>query len=195
MARQRINAPRIPDGPRAQRSIDALRQALLLLIESKPIGEITIRNITDTAGLSYPTFFRRFARKEELLEDLAASEVRKALMLAVTAVENGGLNSGAALCEYIHEHRILWRTLLTGGAASVMRDEFMRVSRESWGARPRINLWIPDDLALNFVSGGIFEILTWWMRQPDDYPVSRVIKLFDALIVDTAYLPRNITLD
>lgn len=195
MARQRVHAPRKPKGPRAQRSIEALHSALLELIDIKSIDEISIRNITDAAGVSYPTFFRRFARKEELIEDIAASEVRKVLSLGETALGGREAYSGAALCEYVYEHRRLWRTLLTGGASSVMRQEFMRIAREIRDSRPRANPWIPSDLALTFVTGGIIEILTWWMLQPDDYPVANVIKLFDALIVENVSRARDIRLD
>lgn len=195
MARQRVHAPRRPDGRRAQRSIDALRAAFLELIEMKSIDEITIRNITDTAGVSYPTFFRRFARKEELLEDIAASEARTVLSLGREALENGGTGSGAPLCNYVRDHRRLWRTLLTGGASTVMRSEFMRVAREIAESRPPNNPWLPADLAVTFVTGAIIELLTWWMVQPDDYPVSNVIKLFDALIIDNTSRPRIVQLD
>lgn len=195
MARPRVNAPRQPDDPRAQRSIDALRAALLQLIEVKPIEEITIRNITDAAGVSYPTFFRRFARKEELLEDIAAREVRAVLSLGRAALENGGSGSGEPLCTYVQAHRRLWRTLLTGGASGVMRSEFMRVAKEIGASRPPSNPWLPSDLAPGFVTGGIIELLTWWMHQPDDYPVANVIKLFDALIVHNVSRPRDIRLD
>lgn len=195
MARQRVNAPRRPDGLRAQRSIEALRAALLKLIEVKSIDEITIRNITDTAGLSYPTFFRRFARKEELLEDVAAAEVREVLSLGRTALQDGGSGSGELLCNYVYAHRRLWRTLLTGGASGVMRVEFMRIAKEIADSRAPSNPWLPADLAVGFVTGGIVEVLTWWMNQPDDYPLGNVIKLFDALIVDNTSRPRDIRLD
>lgn len=52
---------------------------MLTLIETMPLDEISIKNITETAGVSYPTFFRRFARKEELLEDIAAAEANEVL--------------------------------------------------------------------------------------------------------------------
>ena len=168
---------------------------MLELIETKPLDEITIRNITDAAGVSYPTFFRRFVRKEELLEAIAASEVREVLSRSRSALENGGAGSGAELCAYVEAHRRLWRTLLTGGAASAMREEFMRVAKDIGDSRSPNNPWLPADLALGFVTGGIIEILTWWMRQPDEYPTANVVKLFDALIVDTASRPRNIALD
>jgi AcrR family transcriptional regulator len=194
MARQRINAPTQPAGARAQRSLEAMRAALLELIETKTIDEITIRNITNTAGVSYPTFFRRFVRKEELLADVAAAEVREVLSRSGSALDDPSASSGTELCAYVEAHRRLWKTLLTGGAAAVMREEFLRIASEIAESRPPINPWLPKDLAVRFVTGGILEILTWWMQQPDSYPTANVVKLFDALIVDNTSRPREITL-
>ena len=194
MARKRTTTPRIPDDARAQRSIDALRAAFLQLIEQKPLDQISIKEITDAAGLSYPTFFRRFASKEELLAHIATEEVQRLLSLGQAAMERKSPKSAEAMCEYVQAHRRLWRTLLTGGAASAMREEFMRISRDIAASRPRSNPWLPIELAVPFVASGTFEIFAWWMRQPDDYPVENVITLFDALIIDSAGKPRNITL-
>lgn len=196
MARQRINVPTKPDDARAERSIDALRSALLELIQNKSFHQISIKNITDAAGVSYPTFFRRFSSKEALLEDIATAEVRTLLSLSETAIDKrNSQESGETLCRYVQEHRKLWTALLTGGAALTMRQEFMRIAQEIGYERPRNNPWLPVDLAVPFVTSGIFEIIAWWMRQPEDYPLANVIKLFDALIIDTARRRRNITLE
>lgn len=195
MARKRTTIPSQPNDVRVQRSVDALRAALLELLECKPFDQILIREITDAAGLSYPTFFRRFVHKEELLEDIAAEEVRKLLGLGHTALEQQlSAGSAEAMCRYVHEQRRLWKTLLTGGAANAMGEEFKRIAGEFSSVRPRANPWIPIDLALPFVTSGVFEILAWWMRQPDDYPVENVISLFDALIIEPAGRSRKITL-
>lgn len=195
MSRPRTTIPTRPADARAQRSIEAMGAALLELIDRKPIDEVTIKEITDTAELSYPTFFRRFESKEELLEYIAMEEVRRLLGLGQSAFEGGRpKRSGKALCDYVQAHRKMWKTLLTGGAAAAMRREFMRVAEEIAASGPRANPWIPIDLAVPFVTSAIFELLAWWMRQPDDYPVDNVIKLFDALIVDAVARPRDIHL-
>ncbi len=195
MARPRTTTPRIPDDARAQRSLDALRSAFLELIASRPLSEISIKEICDQAGLSYPTFYRRFAGKEELLARIATDEVRLLLQLGLAAAKRGeGGSSAKAMCEYIEAHRSLWRTLLTGGAADAMRQEFMLLSREVAETQPRSNPWLPVDLAVPFVSSGIFEILAWWMKQPDSYPTSNVIKLIDALVIDNTARRRSIEL-
>lgn len=196
VARQRTTVPTQPDDARVERSVDALRAALLELIEHKSFDQISIRNITEAAGLSYPTFFRRFAKKEELLADIAADEVRKLLSLSETAIDKRNTQeSGAMLCQYVQEHRRLWAVLITGGAATAMRQEFMRIAQEIAETRPRQNPWLPIELAVPFVTSGIFEIIAWWMRQPEDYPTANVVKIFDALIIDTTRRRRNIVLD
>jgi AcrR family transcriptional regulator len=196
LARSRTNTPIQPDDPRAQRSIAALREALLELLQTRRFDQIEIKHITDGAGVSYRTFFRRFANKEELLEEIAAGEAGNLLMLGEAAMAGPDPESSVSrMCEYVENHRKLWTVLLTGGAASAMREEFMRIAREHSGARPRINPWLPLDLAVTFVANGIFDIFAWWMIQPEDYPISNVVKLFKALIVDTTAQPRDITLD
>ena len=80
IANQRMSRP---NDARALRSQEALRNALLELVEDRPFDQVSIRDITNVAGVSYPVFFRRYASKEQLLEDIATEEVRR--MLALTS--------------------------------------------------------------------------------------------------------------
>ena len=195
MARPRTNLATQPVDARVQRSIDAMRSAFLGLLEHKAFDQILIKDITEAAGVSYPTFFRRFSSKEELLEQIAMEEVRHLLSLGEAAISQRKIeNSAANMCEYVSSRRRLWSILLNGGASAAMREEFMRIAIGNSNARPRRNPWIPLELAVPFVTSGIFEIFAWWMRQPEDYPVSNVIKLFDALIVDSTGRRRDISL-
>jgi AcrR family transcriptional regulator len=195
MARVRTTAPHQPEDARTRRSIDALQSALLRLLDERPFAEISIKEITDAASLSYPTFFRRFASKDSLLEAVATAEVRKLLLLGSTSRSQVGEDEGVAnMCGYISDRRTLWRTLLTGGAASAMRKEFMRVAKDISASGPRVNPWIPIDLAISFTANGIFDIFAWWLHQPDDYPTQNIVALFNALIVDNVARPRTVRL-
>jgi hypothetical protein len=81
---------------------------------------------------------------------------------------------------------------LNGGAAHSMREEFRRFANETAHSRPQANPWLPIELAVPFVTSGIFEILAWWLRQPPDYPVEKVVRLMNALIVEVTARPRDI---
>ena len=163
-----------------------MRAAFLRLIERKPLEEISIREITECAGVSYPTFLRRYASKAELLEEIATEEVRILLSLGDPAFRAAPQGNATELCCHVHTHRKLWTVLLNGGAAHAMREEFKRIAEEMAYTRPPANAWFPVELAVPFVTSGIFEILAWWLRQPEGYPIEHVVTLFNALIVDVA---------
>jgi len=195
LARKRTTVPTKPNDARARRSVEAMRAAFLELIEIKPLDDILLRDITDAAGLSYATFFRRFASKEDLLIDIARGEVRNLMELSRQAILNKTSEGGKGMCEYVQNRRNLWKGLLTGGATSAMREEFIRAAQHMVDVRGRVNPAIPLDLAAGFTASGIFEIFAWWMRQPDDYPVGNVNKMFDALIVNAIGRPLDLALD
>lgn len=118
--------------PRLARTREALRDALLGLLEQKPFEQITIRELAANANVSYVTFFRHHPTKESLLHDIASEQVRCLSDLMLPAIDARDTRAASiALCVYVNERRKLWSTLLTGGAAAVLREEFF-VTRSKW---------------------------------------------------------------
>ena len=54
--------------PAALRSRTARARALVLLLRERPLKDITIEDITSSAGLSRQTFYTNFSQKEDILE-------------------------------------------------------------------------------------------------------------------------------
>lgn len=182
-----------PDDARALRSRDALRAALLKLVEETAFEQITIRMITQEAGVSYPVFFRRYSTKEELLEDIAIEEVGALFFRTHPMFDASQRKHGVAeLCAFVNSRRALWKSLLTSGAAPAMRSQFARIAAELGENSPRANPWLPVSLASAFVAAGLFEILAWWLSQPDDYPVSGIVTFIEQLIVQPLALPHPV---
>ncbi|MGH8629312.1 MAG: TetR/AcrR family transcriptional regulator, partial [Burkholderiales bacterium] len=103
---------------RAVRTREALRAALLELLETTPLEQITIRDIAARAGIGYATFFRHHPTKESLLDDVAAEQIGRLVELSVPLLDFRDTRAASrALCSYVDEHRALWSRLLTGGAA------------------------------------------------------------------------------
>lgn len=184
-----------PDDARALRSREALRHALLTLVGRKPLDQITIRDITAEAGVSYPVFFRRYVSKEALLEDIATTEVRTLLSLTAPVFDAESTEASlATLCSYVNEHRALWTGLLTGGAAAAMQQEFRRIALQLKDAREAINPWLAPELAASVVASSLFEILSWWLQQDADYPAENVAKIIEVLVVRSTALPVDVNL-
>lgn len=185
-----------PHDPRALKSREALRDALLSLLETHPFEKLSIKDITGAAGVSYPVFFRQFASKENLLADIAAKEVHGLLAMGQPMLnETRPRNDLLDMCHYVQRRRALWKTLLTAGSATVMRSEFARISAEIGNTQPRANPWLPVELASSFVAAGIFEILAWWLNQAEDYPVKNVVKILNTLVARPLTEPQDVRMD
>lgn len=182
---------------RAKRTAKALQAALLTLLEEKPLDQITVREITATAGINYATFFRHHSGKEALLDYLAADEMQK--LVALTLPTFDALNMQTAVEElfgYIDSNRTLWKALLTGGAASRMREEMLRLSRLTAAERVKEDTWIPLDLAVNCAVSVVFELLVWWIDQsPEDYPIPKAAAILAMLFGMHGLAPNNFGLE
>jgi AcrR family transcriptional regulator len=163
---------------------EALRQALLALLAHKPFEQITIREITAAAGVGYTTFFRHHPGKEELLNDIAADEIKHLIELALPVFTTTDTKAAAlTFCKNVAEHRVLWATLLTGGAARVLREEFMRLSGEiatTWNAGSD---WLPTDAGIILSTSGTIELLTWWLKQKKPISVEKLAIIYERVVV------------
>lgn len=169
------------------RSREALRRGLLDLISEGPFEQISIRQITKAAGVSYPTFFSNFASKEALFADIATDEIRVLTALMIRNLEaNDSSLSAKAVCDHVEKRRQIWTSLLTYGAASVMREEFLREAREFVSAHGLINPGIPGELTAAVAFSGMFEVLAWWLQQPADIPRKLVAKYLELLVLGPA---------
>jgi len=170
--------------PRAVRTREALRAALLELLEQKPLDQITIRDIAATAGIGYVTFFRHHPTKEALLHEIAAEQVKRLIELMMPSMVASETRTAAlALCNYVHEHRKLWSTLLTGGAASVLREEFLRLAWEASTTTANPKNWLPPDLAVTLNVSSTIELLTWWLRQKRPISIERLAEIHERIVM------------
>ena len=168
----------------------ALCDGLLKLLKSRSFDDISIREVAAAANVGYNTFFRHYPDKEAILHDIASAEIRQLVSLSMPVLDaKDTLAACLALCNHVAENRKLWKTLLTGGAAGALREEFVRVAREVCESRPRGKDWVPLDIAIILVTSGIFEVLAWWLGQKDPLPVERVAQLCQELVVSPVIEP------
>ncbi len=170
--------------PRAIRSREALRSALLQLLEEKALEQITVRDIVAKAGIGYTTFFRHHPTKESLLEDVAAEQIRTLFQMSIPVMDAQDVRSGAiAMLSYVEEHRSMWSTLLTGGAAAFIREEFLRQARSVADVRGQSDNLMPPDLGTILIVGSALELIVWWLRQEDPVSIERIADILDCAIV------------
>lgn len=169
---------------RVLRTRDALRGALLDLLQSRPFEQITIRELAASAGIGYTTFFRHYPTKEDLLEEIAASEIRQLVDLQIAAFDAGdSLASSLAMFQYVADHGSLWSALLTGGAAATLREEFTRIAKEVAEHQPHTTSWLPADAGILLVASGTMELLGWWLSQARPLPVEDMAVIYERAVL------------
>ncbi|MFT4057347.1 MAG: helix-turn-helix domain-containing protein [Novosphingobium sp.] len=162
-----------PTDARQVRSRQALTSALLALLEHKPFDQLTIREISARAGTGYATFFRHYPTKEALLADVAAHEIEDLLGRTIPILyAANSYESTLEVCRHVHEHAMLWSALLTGGAAGIVREEFIRQALGLAEASHSRHSWLPSDLGTIHGTGATIDILAWWLAQGGEAPAS-----------------------
>lgn len=171
----------------------AIRKAFLQLLDQKSLEQITVREIASAASIGYTTFFRHHPSKEELLNEIAASEIKHLIELALPVL-GGPIDTRKAaltMCGYVAEHRALWRTLLTGGAANVLREEFIRLSIQISASWESADEWLPAEVGIILVTSGTIELLAWWLKQEKEIPVEKIATIFDRTVVSPVIRPQG----
>lgn len=193
--RNKIYSPHLSTArdARAVRTREALRAAMLELLETKPFEQISIRDIVAAAGIGYTTFFRHHPTKEALLDDLAAEEIRRLVGLTLPVMDTKSeMAASEAVCAYVDERRALWTTLLTGGAGGALREEFLRIASEIAAVRAQPGDWPPAEVATRLLVGGTIELLAWWLRQTDPLPGTEIAKIHHDIVIQPILRGRSI---
>lgn len=174
---------------RAVRTRQALREALLDLLQTTPLEQISIRDIAAAADIGYTTFFRHHPTKDALLREVASEQIRRLVNMALPMLDMSDPRpASAALCRYVDDHRKLWSTLLTGGAAGALREEFLRVATEiasDW----QTHRGRPTEIAIILVVSSTIELLAWWLRQKKPMAAERIAEIHERLIITPAISP------
>lgn len=173
-----------PSDARQIRSRKALSSALLELIEEKSFDQLTIREITARAGTGYATFFRHYPTKESLLGDVASEEIAGLLAMTTPILyDTDSAQTTRVLCRYVADHRSLWTALLTGGAAGIVRDEFIRQAQVLASDNGDLVDWLPADLGVVYGTGATFDLLAWWLSQDEDFSPEKIADILNRLII------------
>ena len=169
---------------RVVKTRQALCAGLLELLKTKPFEKISVREIVAAAGVGYNTFFRHYANKEAILEDVAAEEINHLVSHSVLVLDAmDTLSACRTLCSYIAENEALWKTLLTGGAAGALRDEFVRISRDVAKSRFHGKEWLPLDVAVILMTSGTFELLAWWLAEEEPISVDELALIHQRVVM------------
>jgi AcrR family transcriptional regulator len=112
------------ENPMSVRSKDSIEEALLSLMQEQPYKSITIRSLTERAGLSRQTFYLNFADKEAIL----TRHMSKMLEEIMLRVHTDHVDTIEKLTDFyttiVEENAPFFRLIVDNGLANLVKDVF-----------------------------------------------------------------------
>jgi AcrR family transcriptional regulator len=165
---------------RVQRTRDALRIALIALLEEHGWDDINIQDLCERANVGRSTFYLHFQNKEELLvggfDDLRAW-VR--IQAAQRKTETDAMPFVRGLIEHVYEQRNLFRSIIGKRSGHVVQKRFRemvcRLVEEE--IVPPHASW-KQKAGARYISGALVELLAWWVDSGKEHTADDIEELF-----------------
>lgn len=186
--------------PRVERTQEALRGALMALIEEKGFDAISVQDITERARINRATFYLHYRDKRDLL--LRTSEaVFDRLAAEAGPIDRGNLSLQkppqqlVMLFQHLAKHRDFYRVVLgrSGVPALVarMRDYLVAVTQVRIASLHTLYpaaVPIVDDMFISeYVAGALLGIIIWWLDSAMTYSPEYMADRFGWLSVAGTY--------
>ena len=179
---------RRPD-QRTRRTHERLGMALLLLMQEKPMDEITVQEVLDRASVGRSTFYLHFRDKNDLL--LCQLEMFLATMsnmLSVREEKSQRVVPVEEMFAHIGTQNKLLRALADCGRLNdfyeLAQGYFARGIERRLRESNRLSKLPPSELAVHAVAsaGSLLSLLRWWLDRGAKEPPRDLDKLFHRIV-------------
>ena len=172
-----------PADQRVQRTRKQLKESFITLVNERGFDDVTIRDVTNHAGVGYRTFFRHYKDTKELLEDALrefAAEVKQVL-LPPDSLEMTERNV-ITMFEFIEKNVDLFRALYR----SPNFEDYLAPLTE-FGRRVGRVVFVPSYIPHSIVEahflGSMMNLQRWWVEQGMPIPAQEMGRYAHDLIV------------
>ena len=172
---------------RINQTLRALTSALIGLTLEKGYDALTVRDISDRAGIGYATFFRHFSDKDALLEDVLEGTLSEFLEL-IQPVMNNPERTVTLVFEHVEQTPDPVRVLLRTRNVSPLLPRIFAFSSQTMleTLKPNPKSLIPPEIAAHHMIVSILELIEWWLEHEMPYPPEHMGKIVNALIMQPA---------
>lgn len=148
-----------PQDPRALRTRQALREALVSLIIERGWEAVEIRDVCQRAGVGRSTFYTHFADREELL--LAGYDELRRMLRRASAAEGRRrvLAFTLPLLQHAEENKRMFRALVGRRSSELAKAGLLKLILDL----TREDLAALGDATAHYVAGAFFQLLVWWV--------------------------------
>lgn len=180
--------PRKPDA-RAQRTRNQLGNALIALIQEKPVNDVTVQDVLGRAKVGRSTFYLHYRDKDDLL--VSQLEMFLEMMSTLLSVRKDKSNRVAPVAEmfaHIGNQNKLARVLSDSGHMKEFFDlaegYFARGIEQRLKESGRLPELAQRELAARAaaLSGSLLSLLRWWLDRGEKESPQQMDKMFHRMV-------------
>jgi AcrR family transcriptional regulator len=159
---------------RIAKTQEAIKKALIELMNEKHFDKITLQDISDRANVNRRTIYLHYMDKYDLLDNLIEEHINNLQEMFESLSETDFIEGGQAIFEYFQKNYLFFSTMLVGGGAENFRAQYIEFSvellkNEVVTAEGK-NKGLSEDIILRFVSAAYVEVVEWWLKNQMPYP-------------------------
>lgn len=165
-----------------------LAESFKELARKQPIEKITIKEITDKAGVIRPTFYNHFQDKYELLEWVITTEL---LEPVVPLLQNGMVNEALLLIFsgiekekefYTRASRLEGQNSFGSIAQSCTQKVILKViERTSVGKKPKY-IWLTPERIAEYYAQSMCYVIISWIQSGMTISARELVEIYDYIM-------------
>jgi AcrR family transcriptional regulator len=179
---------------RVQRTRQLLRGALFALIQEKGFEALSVQDIIDRANVGRATFYAHFDNKGDLLvsgfDGLRASlkERQRQALMRGRSIDEHVFAFSQEMFAHANEYRDVYRAMVGKHSGAMIQHLVHKllvdlVRDDVKAMVSRGNDSIPTEAVVQFVAGGLFGLLGWWLDGKMRLSVEELNTLFRQLAI------------
>ena len=146
--------------------------ALLDLLREKKLGDISISELTDRAGVGRVSFYRNYQTKEDILREESDRLIQEWGKLYEANPESAPETLFPSLFDFYREHRDFYTTLYEAGMSTIMMDTIISTIQIT-PEMPNLEAYMKS-----FWAYGIYGWMLEWIKRGMQESGSELIGLF-----------------
>ncbi|WP_026583136.1 TetR/AcrR family transcriptional regulator [Bacillus sp. J33] len=186
---------------RITKSKQALRAALLSLMQSKEFKKITITDIVQAANLNRGTFYKHYEYKEDILDEIIDDVISDLIASYREPYQNTEVfevksltSSAIKIFEHISNNREFYTLILKSNTLSGLQQKLCNVLKgltleDLKGDLP--NPKINRELQVSFYVHALFGMITEWINEgfkySSDYMAEQLLEIIKSKQTDSVY--------
>jgi AcrR family transcriptional regulator len=171
---------------RVRRTRDRLSAALIALTLEEGYEAVSIRDITDRAGVGYATFFRHYRDKDALLANVLDGLIAELKEILQPGLAGDSVAEGTVIFEHVAANSTLYRVLISSQATHPVLQRIQLVTEQE--LLGQLSRTVPPAIPLGVVAHhlvtAIISLISWWLDNDRPLQPQRMGQIYSQLIIE-----------